>query len=201
MSFVPDPELALGSACYLGSDPMFIFAQKVATTKTGTKVQYQVTEQLPDDYTDGGGAYPHPLSWYDRADIQTADEFAITELARLQAEAAVYLRTLTGKPYIWLYGDSTEAFLTDVDSTATYSDAGLYITDIEDGTSNVTITDTTAGPVSDSTSLVVTGDVVDFTVAGDYSREYVATDSCGNESDTVTRTITVYDPPADVPDC
>ncbi len=71
MSFIPDPELALGSACYYNGLPMFIFAQQVATTKTGTKVQYQVTEQLPDDYTNGKGQYPQPLAWYDRTEIET----------------------------------------------------------------------------------------------------------------------------------
>lgn len=198
MSFIPDPELTLGSACYLNGNVMYVFGQKVATTKTGTKVQYQVTEQLPDDYTQGKGPFPHPYTWYDRTDVQTPDEFAETELARLEAEANAIYRTLTGKPFVWLYGDATETIICVPDSTALYSDPGVYITDLEDGTANVVITDTTAGPVSDSTNLIVVG-AIDLSVAMNYERHYYAVDSGGFESNIVTRVIRVINEPP--PDC
>lgn len=192
MSFTPDPSLPIGTPCYHKGTMFYVYAIRAATTKTGTKVMYQITSWLPTDYLEGAGPYPHPYKWFDRADIKTVAEFQATELVRIETEANVYDRTLTGLPVIHLYGDATENII--VNSAPLYSDSGFYITDIEDGTVSVNVTDTIEGYILvDHPSAFVSGNI-DLSICGTYERTYFAVDVNGIVSKVVTRTVVVYDP-------
>lgn len=142
--------LELRDPVYHDSSPFYVTGTRVEPTSLASKVTYQLSQDLPSMYGWGRGPWPNKENWFDREQLETAAEFAISERARMESEANTIARTLTGIPIIALQGDATSLYVYDgttswawdgtalppYDATSIvtnpYVDTGFDITDIED---------------------------------------------------------------------
>jgi hypothetical protein len=144
--------LDLRQVVYYKDIAMYLTGMRVEPTAIGSKITYQVSQDLPGFHGWGRGPFRNTNQFFGREQLKTQAEYDAADLARIEGEANPYARTLTGIPVITLAGSTPELYVLDgtttytwdgsanspydmtsaVDTSAAWIDPGFTIADLKD---------------------------------------------------------------------